>query len=428
MLFMKKRESNSNVKPGEGLKGTINLDPNSELAKQLKMIQLTEEDLGTLKSLKPTVERHIEEIVDQFYKNLDHEQSLTEMIESNSSVDRLKKTLRQHISEMFDGVIDQEFYLKRAQIARVHSRIGLTPKWYMCAFQDLMLSFMSIFSEEFFQKEAFHDALSATTKMLNIEQQIVLELYEQEAAEKRQQEKERREEVYRSVDQMSGEVAAVSQEASASSEQLTGQTARMVEDSRKGSQLADQVGRKSLEGQQQIEEQKNQMQEISSSIHVILEDVEKLQNVSAEINKIVTLVSSIAEQTNLLSLNASIEAARAGEHGAGFTVVAQEVRKLSEQTQDSVSEVSGLISETNGQIHNVSTNVNDMNAMIEKSTDGMNRIHHFFTEIVSATGENEKMNKAMEQNLEGFSEVINEINQAVEQVSVSSQRLTEMRA
>ena len=112
----------------------------------------------------------------------------------------------------------------------------------------------------------------------------------------------------------------------------------------------------------------NQMKDINESVEQTTTIIRSLGEQSKEINNIVKMITTISEQTNLLALNAAIEAARAGEHGKGFAVVADEVRKLAEESKKSASDISKMVKEIQSETNRA---VDSMNVNKEKIVQGL---------------------------------------------------------
>ncbi|MCJ2144999.1 globin-coupled sensor protein [Bacillus paralicheniformis] len=427
MLFKKDRKTERSFFAGESPDQTkrIRLNQHAEFKKQLAMVDLTDEDLWVLSRLKPLVTEHIETIVTRFYQNLEHENSLMEIIHDNSSVDRLKKTLTIHIQEMFSGVIDEAFLEKRIRIAHVHLRIGLLPKWYLGAFQDLLLSMLTIFENALSDKE-YRRSVKAVTKILNIEQQIVLEAFEDEHARLRRLDEESKNELHRQIKDTSGSLAALFAETTGAVQELVDKSSEIAETSRAGTKTAVSVEQKSIGGKKELEEQEQQLNQMGSSMTQIEQEIKKLEEIALQIEKIFGIVTGIAEQTNLLSLNASIESARAGEHGKGFAVVANEVRKLSDDTKKTVSTVSELVNNTNAQISIVTKHITDVNELVNESKDKMSEINHLFDDIVSNMKTSKEQSGRIEGDLQAFLSGLQDVNAAVSQVAVSVDSLVEL--
>jgi len=422
VIFKRTKQENSYFNFDQG-KGNISITKGSEIERQILMIDLTEKDLQIINAIQPFVIEKIDLIADRFYKNLEKEPSLLKIINDNSSIEKLKKTLRQHIVEMFNGRIDASFIDKRIKIAHMHVRIGLQTKWYMCAFQDLFLALMDIIQQNIINKEDCFLAIRAVSKILNLEQQLVLEAYDAESERVKEAAEEQKRSARANVASASQNLAAISEQTTASFQQLIAQSNEIVSLAKNGTSLSLTAQERAEKGKEHMHQQALIMSNIYSAVDDISNDVHVLLEISNKMQEIVGIVTGIADQTNLLSLNAAIEAARAGESGRGFAVVAGEVRKLAEQTKNSVSKVSSLIQNTQKQVEDLTKSLEKIKTEVNNGNQNMQETEKRFVQILDTMGETMDQNNKIETELISFVNVVDELGKAFEEVSLSADRL-----
>lgn len=124
--------------------------------------------------------------------------------------------------------------------------------------------------------------------------------------------------------------------------------------------------------------------ELNEAVKLSQKNIEQMKEVSNVIAGFAKVISGIANKTNILSLNASIEAARAGEHGRGFSVVAQEVQSLANQTKSSSAEISTKISEVQTFVDGMVQYMNDIFAYAEEQNKMAESIGELLNKVLKA--------------------------------------------
>ncbi|MEZ3608055.1 methyl-accepting chemotaxis protein TlpC [Bacillus subtilis] len=179
-------------------------------------------------------------------------------------------------------------------------------------------------------------------------------------------------------------------------------------------------------GQKEIANVQAQMDAIHQSIQKSGEIIHQLDGRSKQIEQILSVITQIADQTNLLALNAAIEAARAGEQGKGFAVVADEVRKLAEESQQSAGQISKLIIEIQKDMNRSARSVEHVKT---EAAEGVTMIQHTrdaFKEIAAATGEISAEIKESTKNTRQAAALTEEQFAAMEEITAASETLSQL--
>ncbi|NFO11003.1 methyl-accepting chemotaxis protein [Clostridium botulinum] len=224
------------------------------------------------------------------------------------------------------------------------------------------------------------------------------------------------------------ETAATTDEMALTSKEIEKAIISIANKSKEGADNAKEISKRANITKENVVISKNKANDIFITTKGKLEEAIESSNVVNQINILSDSIMKITEQTNLLALNAAIEAARAGESGKGFSVVAEEIRKLAEQSKQTVLEIQDVTGKVTGSVNNLSGSANELLKFVSTDIDEdyktMLKVADLYNEDAKAVGyivtEFNDIAQELMYAMKNIMQSIEEVSQASEQGAIGT--------
>lgn len=385
MMFAKKKSKNFNYFSETNYS---DIQTNERFQEKLDFLALTKIRRDSVSFLRSIYQDNRKDILDKFYNRLLEIPEFKNVINTHSTVDRLKSLFDAHFISLFEDELNIEYVFKRRKIAFTHARIGVLPNWMISAytlFNQLIIPL--IVTSLSHHQEKMLNVLLAYDSLVTIDQQIIVETYIEIQGSSvvnglggiilYNTQLDTIKELVQFQDVQQEDIIAVNnsmRHLNANIEEVATSIGDISDDTKNALEELNQ----DLESLQHVS---FILQTTDKGQKMMQEDIKSLVERVNSVAKLMELIKGIADQTNLLALNASIEAARAGDAGKGFAVVAEEVRKLADGTKTSVQSINADIQELLHITNNISTLTNQFSQDLHKGVVDTLHITKTLTEL-----------------------------------------------
>lgn len=249
------------------------------------------------------------------------------------------------------------------------------------------------------------------------------------------------------------ETAATTAEIGATSKQISTTARQLLITTNEATETASQASRLAQSSQNSVNSMDDVMRQLSAAAEMVSGKLGLLSERATGINQVVTTIMKVADQTNLLSLNAAIEAEKAGEYGKGFTVVANEIRRLADQTAIATYDIEQMVREIQSavaagvmgidkfseevrrgsadmvqvseqlsliieQVQELAPHIQQVNAGMQHQSEGAEQINMALSQLADATSQTVESLVQTTSTIDNMSDVANKLRQGVNRFKV----------
>ena len=372
-------------------------------------------------------------------------QHLANMFQGGAAMDHASKAQGEHWLKLFSGRFDDDYYTSVQRVGRMHSRIGLEPKWYIGGYSFILGHLYNAAAHAFSSRlnpaaaqEKTARLMAALNKVVMLDMDLAISIYLEENKASYDRKLSDLGGTFQAkigplVDALTAKAMDLTHTAgtmSATADGASGQLTTIAAAAEEASVNVQTVATATEELHSSVAEIRRQ---VTHSTHVTTAAVQaadntniavrELSGAAQKIGDVVALISNIANQTNLLALNATIEAARAGDAGKGFAVVASEVKGLAGQTakatESITSQVNAMQAATQAAVKAIQGIVQTISTISEISTTIASAVEQqglATQEIARSVQEVAQATQHVSSNISGVSQASIDTGSAVERV------------